>query len=102
MHGQSQNLVESNQTSPRHDDRRDQKVGEERKQHGGGGQGTKLGNYGKIGQEEDAESQCQGQARGHHWRGLFPNGGLHRRIIIGGSPAQIVVTGKKVNGPVNG
>ncbi len=62
LHGQGQDLVQPDQPDPRHDDGGDQQIGEDRKQHGGGGEGTELGDDGEVGKEQDSETQGQGEA----------------------------------------
>ena len=102
MHGQGQYLVEPNQPNSGHDNGCDKEVGEKGKNHGRSRQGPELGYECKIGLEEDAESQGQGQVGGDHGSGLFLNSGLYRLTVIRGSPAQIVITGEEVDGPVYG
>ena len=81
VHGKGQDLVETDQTNPRHDDGRDQKVGEKGEKHGGGGQSAELGDDGEgiVVASDDLAAKEPARWRQEHGRRHDQRGQRHER-----------------------
>ena len=99
--GHGEDFVEPDQADARHDQRRDQQVGEDGEQHRRRGERAELRDQGEVGKQQHPETQREGEADRDHRRRFVLHGFDHRLVVVGRAAAQFAVARKQVDGAVD-